>query len=77
MVEGKNSDEISELKKILNHYINATLSVSSLSIGRYHYNSPKKIHERKNNKGFFKHSVKTNVKNELRFLAGITKKVLI
>ena len=77
MVEGKNSDEISELEKILNHYINTTLSVSSLSIGSYHYNLPKKIHQRKNNKGFSKNFVKTNVKNELRFLAGITKKVLI
>ena len=54
MVEGKNSDEISELEKILNHYINTTLSVSSLSIGSYHYNLPKKYIKEKITKAFSK-----------------------
>ena len=53
-VEGKNSDEISRIEKnITYYYINKILSMSSLLIGRYNYNSPKK-HKGKNNNNFFK-----------------------
>ena len=53
-VEGKNSDEISRIEKnITNYYINKILSMSSLLIGRYNYNLPKK-HKEKNNNDFFK-----------------------